>query len=112
MLRFGYRPRFAAMASSTAQNSGFFPKPMGPAMATAVSGTGPTYVFLVMEALIDAAVHLGVIIAGRGKGNHYLIKLKPLGEVRCRDDNATSERCTINGEQVHVCCTQHTKEKL
>ena len=30
------------------------------AMATAVSGTGPTYVFLVMEALIDAAVHLGL----------------------------------------------------
>ena len=29
------------------------------AMATAVSGTGPTYVFLIMEALIDAAVHLG-----------------------------------------------------
>jgi pyrroline-5-carboxylate reductase len=29
------------------------------AMATAVSGTGPTYVFLMMEALIDAAVHLG-----------------------------------------------------
>jgi pyrroline-5-carboxylate reductase len=29
------------------------------AMATAISGTGPTYVFLVMEALIDAAVHLG-----------------------------------------------------
>jgi pyrroline-5-carboxylate reductase len=29
------------------------------AMATAVSGTGPTYVFMVMEALIDAAVHLG-----------------------------------------------------
>lgn len=28
-------------------------------MATAVSGTGPTYVFLVMEAIIDAAVHLG-----------------------------------------------------
>lgn len=28
-------------------------------MATAVSGTGPTYFFLVMEALIDAAVHLG-----------------------------------------------------
>jgi pyrroline-5-carboxylate reductase len=28
-------------------------------MATAVSGTGPAYVFLVMEALIDAAVHLG-----------------------------------------------------
>jgi pyrroline-5-carboxylate reductase len=29
------------------------------AMATAVSGTGPTYVFLFMEALIDSAVHLG-----------------------------------------------------
>ncbi len=29
------------------------------AMATAVSGTGPAYVFLVMEALIDAAVHIG-----------------------------------------------------
>ncbi len=28
-------------------------------MATAISGTGPTYVFLLMEALIDAAVHLG-----------------------------------------------------
>jgi len=28
-------------------------------MATAISGTGPTYVFLVMEAMIDAAVHLG-----------------------------------------------------
>ena len=29
------------------------------AMATAVSGTGPTYVFLLMEALVDAGVHLG-----------------------------------------------------
>jgi len=28
-------------------------------MATAISGTGPAYFFLVMEALIDAAVHLG-----------------------------------------------------
>ncbi len=28
-------------------------------MATAVSGTGPAYVFLWMEAMIDAAVHLG-----------------------------------------------------
>ncbi len=28
-------------------------------MATAVSGTGPTYVFLMMEAMVDAAVHLG-----------------------------------------------------
>ena len=28
-------------------------------MATAVSGTGPTFVFLLMEAMVDAAVHLG-----------------------------------------------------
>ena len=28
-------------------------------MSTAVSGTGPAYVFMVMESLIDAAVHLG-----------------------------------------------------
>jgi pyrroline-5-carboxylate reductase len=28
-------------------------------MATAISGTGPTYVFLLAEALIDAGVHLG-----------------------------------------------------
>jgi pyrroline-5-carboxylate reductase len=29
------------------------------AMATALSGTGPAYYFLVMEAMIDAGVHLG-----------------------------------------------------
>lgn len=29
------------------------------AMATALSGTGPTYLFSVMEALVDAGVHLG-----------------------------------------------------
>jgi pyrroline-5-carboxylate reductase len=28
-------------------------------MATALSATGPTYVFLVMEALVDAGVHMG-----------------------------------------------------
>jgi pyrroline-5-carboxylate reductase len=28
-------------------------------MATALSSTGPTYIFLVMEALIDAGVHMG-----------------------------------------------------
>lgn len=29
-------------------------------MATAISGTGPTYAFLLMEALMDAAVHMGM----------------------------------------------------
>ena len=29
-------------------------------MATAVSSSGPAYVFLVIEALIDAAVHIGL----------------------------------------------------
>ena len=29
-------------------------------MATAVSGSGPSYVFLFMEAMIDAGVHLGL----------------------------------------------------
>jgi pyrroline-5-carboxylate reductase len=28
-------------------------------MATALSGTGPAYIFLLMEAMIDAGVHLG-----------------------------------------------------
>jgi len=28
-------------------------------MATAISGSGPAYIFLVMESLVDAAVHLG-----------------------------------------------------
>ena len=39
-------------------------------MATAVSGTGPTYVFLVMEALIDAAVHLGLPAPHRPRPGH------------------------------------------
>ena len=30
-------------------------------MATALSATGPTYIFLVMEALIDAGVHMGFL---------------------------------------------------
>jgi len=46
-------------------------------MATAVSGTGPTYVFLMMEALIDAAVHLGF---SRAQGR-LLVEQTVLGSV-------------------------------
>ena len=50
-------------------------------MATALSGTGPAYVFLFMEAMIDAGVHLGfprriaeklVTQTMRGSVNYYL----------------------------------------
>ena len=40
-------------------------------MATAVSGSGPAYVFLLMEALIDAAVHLGF---SRGDAHDLVIQ--------------------------------------
>ena len=40
-------------------------------MATAVSGSGPSYVFLLMEALIDAAVHLGF---SRGDAHDLVIQ--------------------------------------
>ena len=40
-------------------------------MATAVSGSGPAYVFLFMEALIDAAVHLGF---SRGDAHDLVIQ--------------------------------------
>lgn len=52
-------------------------------MATALSGSGPAYVFLFMEAMIDAGVHLGfsrrvaeqlVIQTLRGSVNYYEIK--------------------------------------
>ena len=55
-------------------------------MATAVSGTGPAYVFLFMEAMIDAGVHLGfprrvaeelVVKTVRGSVDYYLIKSGP-----------------------------------
>ena len=29
-------------------------------MATAINGSGPAYIFLIMESLIDAAVHIGL----------------------------------------------------
>ena len=47
-------------------------------MATAVSGTGPTYVFLLMEAMVDAAVHLGF---SRGEAR-VLVLQTVLGSVR------------------------------
>lgn len=54
-------------------------------MATALSGTGPAYVFLFMEAMIDAGVHLGfprrvaeqlVIETLRGSVEYYLERQK------------------------------------
>jgi pyrroline-5-carboxylate reductase len=47
-------------------------------MATAVSGTGPTYVFLLMEAMVDAAVHLGF---SRGQAR-LLVLQTVLGSVK------------------------------
>lgn len=38
----------------------FFKKEDALNMATAISGTGPTYAYLLMEALLDAAVHMGL----------------------------------------------------
>lgn len=56
-------------------------------MATAVSGTGPAYVFLFMEAMVDAGVHLGfprrlaeqlVAQTVRGSVDFYIRKGGPL----------------------------------
>ncbi len=56
-------------------------------MATALSGTGPAYVFLFMEALIDAGVHLGfprriseqlVAQTVRGSVDFYLKRESPI----------------------------------
>jgi pyrroline-5-carboxylate reductase len=56
-------------------------------MATALSGTGPAYVFLFMEAMIDAGVHLGfprriaeelVIKTMRGSVDFYIQRGGPL----------------------------------
>ena len=38
----------------------YFPEEKYIDMATAISGSGPAYVFLIMESLIDAAVHIGL----------------------------------------------------
>jgi pyrroline-5-carboxylate reductase len=60
-------------------------------MATAVSGSGPAYVFLVMESLVDAAVHIGlphdvaedlVLQTILGSGHFVLLSGKRPAELR------------------------------
>lgn len=54
-------------------------------MATAISGSGPAYAFLFMEALMDAAVHLGfsredarMLVVQTLKGSALLVEQSPL----------------------------------
>ncbi len=54
-------------------------------MATALSGTGPAYVFLFMEALIDAGVHMGFSTRGARAG---LSNRRRLGHDRTADGAA------------------------
>jgi pyrroline-5-carboxylate reductase len=63
-------------------------------MATALSGTGPAYVFLFMEALVDAGVHLGfprriaeqlVAQTVRGSVDYYTNRDDPLHLARLRN---------------------------
>lgn len=63
-------------------------------MATALSGTGPAYVFLFMEAMVDAGVHLGfprriaeqlVAQTVRGSVNYYQIRDDPVHLARLRN---------------------------
>jgi len=63
-------------------------------MATAVSGTGPAYVFLFMEAMVDAGVHLGfprrvaeqlVAQTVRGSVDYYTRDTDPLHLARLRN---------------------------
>jgi pyrroline-5-carboxylate reductase len=60
-------------------------------MATALSGTGPAYAFLFMEAMIDAGVHLGfprriaeqlVIQTLRGSVDYYIEKKSHIARLR------------------------------
>lgn len=64
-------------------------------MATALSGTGPAYVFLFMEALVDAGVHLGfprriaeqlVIQTVRGSVDYYRERDDPKHIARLRNE--------------------------
>lgn len=64
-------------------------------MATAVSGTGPAYVFLFMEAMVDAGVHLGFprriaerLVANtvRGSVDYYDLRNEPVHLARLRNE--------------------------
>lgn len=64
-------------------------------MATALSGTGPAYVFLFMEAMVDAGVHLGfprriaeqlVIQTVRGSVDYYHRRQDPKHLARLRNE--------------------------
>lgn len=64
-------------------------------MATAVSGTGPSYVFLFMEAMVDAGVHLGfprriaeklVAQTVRGSVDYYEERDDPVHLARLRNE--------------------------
>ena len=63
-------------------------------MATALSGTGPAYVFLFMEAMVDAGVHLGfprriaeqlVVQTVRGSVDYYQTRDDPVHLARLRN---------------------------
>lgn len=63
-------------------------------MATALSGTGPAYVFLFMEAMVDAGVHLGfprriaeqlVAQTVRGSVDYYQLRDDPVHLARLRN---------------------------
>lgn len=63
-------------------------------MATALSGTGPAYVFLFMEAMVDAGVHLGfprriaeelVAKTVRGSVDYYELRNEPVHLARLRN---------------------------
>jgi pyrroline-5-carboxylate reductase len=63
-------------------------------MATALSGTGPAYVFLFMEAMVDAGVHLGfprrvaeelVAQTVRGSVDYYTERADPVHLARLRN---------------------------
>ena len=64
-------------------------------MATALSGTGPAYVFLFMEAMVDAGVHLGfprriaeqlVAQTVRGSVDYYQCRGDPVHLARLRNE--------------------------